>query len=330
VALLLRRLSRVRPSGLLLSGLFIGALLAGVGLNAVYAGGNSLLDYYGAARPTVVRAVSAVPGNGQATVTWIRPVTDGGAPITGYVVTPFLGVFSQGARAFPSSSTSALITGLTNGKSYNFRVTAMNPIGASLVSLASTPVTIGAPSAPLSPLAIPGKNQVTLKWNAPATNNGFPIVGYNATPYLAGKAQGLHVYNGAARSQIIKGLQNGKSYTFRVVARNVTGISPQSVSSKAVIVAGAPAPPSGVQATRIIAGRLLVTFNRGSGNGLPIKNFSATCTSPNGGVTRSATALASPIRVSGLTVGGKYRCRVIATNGRGPGLASGASNAVNA
>ena len=49
--------------------------------------------------PGAPSSVSAVPGNGNATVKWIAPTLNGGTAITGYVVTPYLGTTAARAAA---------------------------------------------------------------------------------------------------------------------------------------------------------------------------------------------------------------------------------------
>ncbi|WP_245931507.1 DUF1929 domain-containing protein [Actinokineospora auranticolor] len=88
--------------------------------------------------PSAPSAVAAVAGNGSATVSWSAP-GDGGNAITGYTVTPYIGEAAQTPVAV--TGTSAQVTGLANGTTYTFRVTATNAIGTSAPSLASNPVT---------------------------------------------------------------------------------------------------------------------------------------------------------------------------------------------
>ena len=65
-------------------------------------------------------------------MTWTAP-DDGGSPITGYTVTPYIGSAAQTPTAVsgPNPPTKATISGLTNGTSYTFTVTATNSIGTS-------------------------------------------------------------------------------------------------------------------------------------------------------------------------------------------------------
>ncbi len=89
--------------------------------------------------PTIIR--NATAGDGQATVSWTAPVSDGGSAITGYVVTPYIGYFPLASRTFASTATTQTITGLTNGTQYRFRVQAINAVGTSGYSKVTNPVT---------------------------------------------------------------------------------------------------------------------------------------------------------------------------------------------
>jgi RHS repeat-associated protein len=88
----------------------------------------------GAPDPPV--GVSATGGDGSATVSWGAP-SDNGSPITGYTVTD-----GQGVTCTPSGA-SCVVTGLTNGDSYTFTVTATNAGGTSGPSEQSNSVVPG-------------------------------------------------------------------------------------------------------------------------------------------------------------------------------------------
>jgi hypothetical protein len=91
--------------------------------------------------PGAPTGVTATPGNGSANVSWTAPASDGGSAITGYTVTPFTGSAAQSPVTVNPPATSTTVTGLTNGTSYTFTVSATNAVGTGPPSAASNAVT---------------------------------------------------------------------------------------------------------------------------------------------------------------------------------------------
>jgi hypothetical protein len=85
---------------------------------------------------------TAVAGNAQATVAWTAPVNTGGSAVTSYQVEVRTGTtVVRTVTGIAPTATSTVVTGLTNGTAYNFRVRAVNAVGLGAFSAASNPVT---------------------------------------------------------------------------------------------------------------------------------------------------------------------------------------------
>lgn len=78
------------------------------------------------------------------TITWTKPTTDGGSPITGYLVEHRRTGSPHWVRATPIlvPLTELTISGLEPGWRYQFRVSAENAVGISDPSELSEPITV--------------------------------------------------------------------------------------------------------------------------------------------------------------------------------------------
>lgn len=268
---------------------------------------------------------TATAGDGQATVTWTAPASDGGSAITGYVVTPSIGGSAQPPVTFNSTATSQDVTGLTNGTAYTFTVAAVNGVGTGAGSAASNAVTptpaVTAPGAPTNVLGVPGNAKVTLSWTAPASNGGSPVTGYVVTPYIGASAQAPVTFNSTATSQAINGLTNGTTYTFTVAAKSSVGTGDPSDPSGPV-TAGAPAVP-GFQSAQPGNNQAKVGWTTPNNNGSPVTGYTIT---PYIGAEAQApqvfNSTATIQFVTGLSNGTTYTFKVTATNANGTGPAA--------
>ena len=137
--------------------------------------------------PAAPAAPTATRGNASAALTWTAPA-DGGSPIIGYKVQAFAGTITTAAVTVNTSSpttTSTTVTGLTNGTSYTFKVSAINAVGEGPPSPASNAVTPNAtlPGTPTIGTATAGNASATVTWTAPTDTGGSAITGYIVRVY---------------------------------------------------------------------------------------------------------------------------------------------------
>ena len=270
----------------------------------------------------------AEPGSGQATLTWQAPISDGGAPIKGYVVNPYVDGLPLPTQTFNSTSTTAAVTGLVNGDTYTFTVAARNAVGVGYASVPTIPKTIGVPSAPTPPSVSPGDGSVRLTWNRPADTNGTHITGYVVTPFLGTIAQPAHVFASSATTATLTGLSNGQAYSFEVAATNANGTGPQSDRSNKVVV-GTPIAPSDVIALSLSGAVALSWQAPASTNGGPITGYIVTPYIGDGALAaHQFNSRTTHQTISRLQSGTIYSFKVSAENIYGVGPRSLRSNRV--
>jgi hypothetical protein len=121
--------------------------------------------------PTEVRATA---GNGQASVSWTAPESNGGLPVLGYLV------IANGDEVFETTvgaETHLTVPGLTNGRSYTFTVVAFNDgdNDGSLESAVSNAVVPRGPSTSAGSAttpAVPGDGSAVIPVGSPDTGAG--------------------------------------------------------------------------------------------------------------------------------------------------------------
>jgi fibronectin type 3 domain-containing protein len=180
----------------------------------------------GLAPPSAPVLLSATPGNGQVALSWsassgatsynVKRATVSGGPYTTIATT---------------STTSYTNSGLTNGTTYYYVVSAVNTGGESANSsqLSATPQPPAAPVAPTNVNASSGprKGGVTLKWTQSTTPGVTRNYIYRRTSTGSYSSTPTIKIN-AATSYVDSKLSSGSNYCYRVTAVSSGGESPPS------------------------------------------------------------------------------------------------------
>jgi predicted RNA-binding protein with TRAM domain len=182
------------------------------------------------AAPTIS---SITPGNQELIVAFTAG-SDGGSAITNYKYSTDNG--SSYTAVSPASTASPIvITGLTNGTTYNVKILAVNAVGdgTATASTAATPRTT--PSAPTITSITPGNQQLSVAFTA-GSDGGSAITNYK---YSTDNGSNYTAVSPAATTSpiVITGLTNGTTYDVKILAVNVAGDGAASSTTSATPVA---------------------------------------------------------------------------------------------
>ena len=262
--------------------------------------------------PTPPTTVVAVAGSRTATLTWAAPADNGGAEVTGYLVTA-----SPGGRSceWSEGPLTCSVTELANGTAYSFTVVAVNIAGNSEPSEPSAEVTpVSVPGSPTNVIATAGDASVVLGWTAPTDDGGSPLTDYTVTSSVD---EGTCAVSDLTAT--CTGLTNGTPRTFTVIAENAVGASAVGATSIVVTPRTVPGAPTNVLGTPGNSAVALVWAAPALTGGADITGYEVT-TTPAGGPC-SPTGVTGATCV-GLVNGTSYSFTVKALNAAGTGVAS--------
>ena len=242
-----------------------------------------------------------------------------------------------------SDPVSCVITGLVNGTAYSFQVSVTSSSGSATSTITGTLTPRAIPTAPSISTVTEGNARLYVAWTAPTDWGGstsgatYSVLINDDTTNCNAVAFGTNSCIVTQRGPSASALVNNTAYTIKVAATNGQSLT----SSPSTGVAATPGANKGLPSTPSTP---LATLTGAAGSkaievafipaaveptGFPVANFTATCTSSDGGSgPLTATGTSSPLSVSGLTAGKTYSCMVKATNANGDSVGSGASNAV--
>jgi hypothetical protein len=250
---------------------------------------------------------TATAGDGQASVTFTAPASNGGSAISSYTVTSSPGSFTGTGTSSP-----IVVSGLTNGTAYTFTVTATNGVGTSSASSASNSVT---PKADQTiSFANPGsKDFGTNPTLSAAASSGLGVVFTTSTSDVCSiTSSGVLTFKKAGTCTILADQAGDAAY-------NAAPQVSQSFTVNAVI----PDIPT-IGTANVSNGQASVSFTPSVSNGGADVTYTITSTPGS----KTGTGTSSPITVTGLTNGTAYTFTVTATNSAGTSTASAASNSV--
>ncbi|MEO6200420.1 MAG: fibronectin type III domain-containing protein, partial [Cryobacterium sp.] len=286
---------------------------------------------------------AAAAGDASATVNWTAPTT-GVATSFNVRTVDAAGTQVGALQTAAAGATSLVVTGLTNGTTYRFQVSATNDVGTSAFSALSNAVTPAAVPTPVVQGAarigavVAGDAQVTVNWLAPLpVANASPVTGYSIRTFVGASTIPLRTTTvGNVTSAVIGTLINGTGYTFDVAAINAVGTGPASARSAtatpvAPVTATVPGAPTIGAPTAGNASATVRWTPPASDGGSAITGYVVRALTGGGAVvarTQTVIGNVSSVVVTGLTNGTAYSFDVAAVNAVGTGARSARSATV--
>ena len=277
--------------------------------------------------PTIT---SATAGNGTVALAWSAP-TSGGAPITNYSV--FRGTASGGETLLTTLGNVGgwTDTGLVNGTTYFYKVSASNFKGEGSRSgeTSATPKATGiVPGSPSNVAVKPNDaTGILLSWRAP-NSGSMPIVGYKIYRGTVSKGETFLATVGNVVTFTDTNVRNGTTYYYQITAVNGVGESSPS-TEKSAARGNAPTAPRSLAAT---AGTTKVTLKwstPASNGGASVTNYRIYRSTASGAETLLTTVGSTTSFVDGnVARGTRYYYRVAAVNPLGEGAMSVEASAI--
>ena len=192
---------------------------------ATYNMGEIIMNYVGETHPSTPTGVTVAAGDGQVTLSW-NTVSDA----TSYNIywSTMSGVTKTTGTKISNVTSPYTHTGLTNGTTYYYVVTAVNSNGESneSIQVSVTPSAIPSQATPTGVTVAAGDGQVTLSWNTVSDATSYNI--YWSTMSGVTKTTGTKISN-VTSPYTHTGLTNGTTYYYVVTAVNSNGESNESI-----------------------------------------------------------------------------------------------------
>lgn len=265
---------------------------------------------------------------GEVRIEWEPPGVDGGLSVTAYSILRAEARNGPYAEVAVVSNVEARVfvdSGLGPGISYHYRVVAHNEAGA---SVETAPVTVVAPGTPGPPSNVTveksGVASLRVQWGPPSDDGGLGVQGYVVMRANASTGPFHVVAQTSATSFVDTGLAAGRTFHYRVHAKNEAGIGVES-SVAAESTFGVPSAPAVQVEQGQSAGELRVSWQPPADNGgLSVSAFVVfRAEARSGPFVEVATVTDASVFVdSDLSPGTTFYYQVRAQNAAGIGLES--------
>lgn len=176
--------------------------------------------------PTEPLDLTAAVGDRFVQLNWSVPLDDKGYDLIGYNL--YKAVGDTNLSLYQTVDVLGFNDTLVeNGVTYNYTVTAVNALGEGLMSAMVRATPRHVPSEPINVTAKGFDNRVTVQWEEPGTDNGFPVLHYLV--YKGSSPDTLELFKESpATSFLDTEVENGVDHHYSVSAVNEVGEGPMS------------------------------------------------------------------------------------------------------
>lgn len=269
--------------------------------------------------PSTLTIISCNLNTSPATVTFTAPtIPNSISPATStYTYKYYVNGSSTGTAGAVVSSTQTSLTGisLSAGTSYTIKVTAVNAIGESPLTSATSTTSWTVPSVPVITSGSGLASSITFYFTQSSGTVTTYTAYYSTSSVFSTSYSNVSLANTVTSATISSGITTGSSYYLFLVANNAGGSSINSTYGPIVTLI-APSAPTGITLVGSpIASSINFTFTAPSGTVDSYGIYYSTVNSYSGSLY--ATTASTSVTISGLTAATNYYIYITATNAAG-------------
>lgn len=273
--------------------------------------------------------VQATGGNTYVSLTWDTPSSDGGSPITNYVL--YRGNTPGGESYLDythDNGTTYIDSSAANGNTYYYIICAnnINGLGTNSTEVMATAGTT--PTAPQNLQVEANGTQMNISWDVPLDNGGLAVTGYNICRSTVIGSEVLFDTIGNVTNYLDTGLTRGQTYYYQVSALNSAGESSLSGENYASVPQTVPDAPQNLQ-VQVSNAQAVLSWEAPTDNGgMTITEYKIYKGTTSGNEVYIASVYSGlSYTDSNMTDGQTYYYTVSAVNDKGESLQSNEINA---
>ena len=249
---------------------------------------------------------------------WSTPSETGGSPILGYKL--YMKINTDYSLIYSGSTSDYLVTGLTPGSSYYFKVAARNLAGDGIISDPTSAIV--AADQPLPPINLRLDSRttgtITIKWDVPNDTGGASLIGYKLEKAVGTSTTYASVtFAGNSNPGILSysdtGLTSCEIYSYRVYAISADSTS---VSTAPLTVIASDLPPTPASAPTLVSiSKYAISISFGAlTSDCPITSYHIFASTNGGLFTEVGTSSTTTFSLTNIQLSSLYQIKYAGAN----------------